>query len=248
MDTHPALSTDDAISICVNRAVRPIVRNIGKENTPIIIIDDFAVSIADIKDYACQTDNFEAVSKRDSYYPGVRLKLPKQYVVDVISPINRLIQQTYHVPSHLNIAPTNFVYSLVSTPASQLSTLQRIPHFDTSHPYYFAVLHYLADGEHGNTAFFRHKPTQFERISEERKTRYFESAQQFFNENGKPSAQYCTSSTDHFEIYDQIEYRPNRLAIYPGNLLHSILINEQTDICANPKQGRLTANIFVVYR
>jgi hypothetical protein len=49
-------------------------------------------------------------------------------------------------------------------------------------------------------------------------------------------------------LYHQIEYRPNRLVIYPGNLLHSTIVNPQTDIDANPSSGRLTTNIFINFQ
>lgn len=42
----------------------------------------------------------------------------------------------------------------------------------------------------------------------------------------------------------KIDYRPNRLLIYPGTLLHSGLIDAGTDLDTSPLSGRLTVNIF----
>ena len=47
------------------------------------------------------------------------------------------------------------------------------------------------------------------------------------------------------ELYHRIDYRPNRLVVYPGCLLHSGLVNPVIDVDSNPRTGRLTANIFV---
>jgi hypothetical protein len=52
-------------------------------------------------------------------------------------------------------------------------------------------------------------------------------------------------SNDEYELYHRIEYRPNRLVVYPGCLLHSGLVNPAVDINPDPRTGRLTANIFV---
>jgi len=63
--------------------------------------------------------------------------------------------------------------------------------------------------------------------------------------HGLPAAQYITSSTDHYELIDEIEYAANRMVIYPGNLLHSGLISPERDINPDPSRGRLTANLFI---
>ncbi|MGY0650046.1 MAG: DUF6445 family protein, partial [Paraglaciecola chathamensis] len=64
----------------------------------------------------------------------------------------------------------------------------------------------------------------------------------------QPKMRYITESTEQFTLYDQVDYRPNRLVIYPGNLLHSGLIIPDRDISADPTEGRLTANIFIEFK
>ena len=237
----------ESVSIDVNRDVRPDIRIIGDEKTPIIVLDDFAQDISTIKQHACDAA-FKTVLQEESYYPGVRVPLPKQYVIDVVSPLNSLIKSVYQIPTSMRVRPTNAAYSLVSTPPQELGLRQRIPHFDGVSPYYFAVLHYLADGPHGDTAFFRHRPTGFERVIENRRVPYLNAVQGFFDEHGEPKPAYFTESTEHYEIFDQISYKPNRLVVYPGVLLHSILVDAKTDLDRNPASGRLTANIFIEYQ
>ena len=236
----------DLPTMRINRQIQPDVRIIGQEKTPIIVLDDFAEDTDAIKSYACASA-FNQVTQQESLYPGVRVPLPRQYIIDVVSQLNPLIKYLYQIPADLRVKPTNAAYSLISTPADQLTLRQRIPHFDGVSPYYFAVLHYLADGPHGDTAFFRHVPTGFERVVENRRIPYLNSVQDYFDQQGEPQAQYITQSTDHYQIYDKIAYKPNRLVIYPGMLLHSTLVSPQTDIDANPQTGRLTANIFIEY-
>ena len=63
--------------------------------------------------------------------------------------------------------------------------------------------------------------------------------------HGLPPAKYIDASTDHYEIIHEIEYRPNRLVMYPGNLLHSGLVKPERDLGWDPATGRLTANLFI---
>ena len=65
--------------------------------------------------------------------------------------------------------------------------------------------------------------------------------------NGLPAEKYINASDDQFELIDKIDHRPNRMAVYPGNLLHSGLIVPERDISGDPAKGRLTANMFIYF-
>jgi hypothetical protein len=219
---------------------------VGKENIPVNIIDDFGINTADIINDACTHTQFDGVN--NSYYPGIRAQLPKAYVITVLQAVYQLIAKIYKVPIHLQLKPQETYYSLITYQESDLSLVQRMPHFDTSRHYYFAVLHYLNDAPHGNTGLFRHVQTQLDRVEESNVNYYLNAAQQYIDNNGEPPQTYVTDSSEHFELYHEIEYKPNRLVIYPGHLLHSILVNCDTDIDANPATGRLTANTFIEFK
>lgn len=234
------------VSIEINQNIHPKIVNVGKENIPVIIIDDFAVNTSDIINDACTNTKFEGVE--NSYYPGVRSKLPKAYVIAVLQAVYQLIAKIYKIPSHLQLKPQEIYYSLITYQEKELNLIQRMPHFDTSRHYYFAVLHYLNNAPHGNTGLFRHVPTQLERVEDNNVNYYLNAAQTFIDNNGEPPQTYCTGSNEHFELYHEIEYKPNRLVIYPGHLLHSIIVCSEKDIDANPETGRLTANIFVEFK
>ena len=49
-------------------------------------------------------------------------------------------------------------------------------------------------------------------------------------------------------MLQKIEYKPNRLIVFSGQLLHSTLIDLKTDIDNNPEGGRLTANMFISFK
>lgn len=233
-------------TIQVNPGASLKVVNVGYEQTPVIIIDDFAVDTADIVDYACRS--VEYGPDGTSAYPGVRGKLPRGYVIPVLNKIFRLLFQVFSVPASLGLKPVNTVYSLISCPEDELTPAQCVPHFDSNGPYYLAVLHYLNTGSFCDTGLFRHKPTGFEKILENRRDEFFESSRAFTQAHGQPPRKYINATNDHFELYERIEYRPNRLVAYPGSLLHSGLVDPAVDINPDPATGRLTANIFVDFK
>lgn len=229
----------------VNKDTQLEVLTVGNEETPVMIIDDFALSTVDIINEACQNSDFQ--QDKDSYYPGLRSILPFQYTVDVLQPIFNAIRKLYNIPTNLKLVPQTSCFSLITKKEEDLEFLQSLPHFDTSRPYYFAILHYLNEAEHGDTGLFRHIDTGFEKIDEHRVERYLTSANDSMKNVEPAKASYISDSTEQYELYHTISYKPNRLVIYPGNLLHSTLVSPETDIDSNPRTGRLTANVFIEF-
>ena len=56
---------------------------------------------------------------------------------------------------------------------------------------------------------------------------------------------YIAGSDEFFEQIGAVEAVPDRLIIYQGSLLHSGIIPDDMTFSADPREGRLTANIFV---
>ena len=232
------------LTVRINSRLRPQVVLLGQSQTPLIIIDDVVENLAEIQAYANQ---LSFAKDTDSYYPGVRAMLPRSYVKALLDALYPLLYQQYQLSANLRLTPRDTYFSLINQQPETLLPLQRLPHFDTPSGHYFALLHYLAPEPHGGTGFFRHIPTGYERISVENQPQYFASAQQYLDTNGLPKAVYCDGTDGHFQLYQVVPYRQNRLIMYPGNLLHSSLVKPATDICSDPAAGRLTANIFVEF-
>lgn len=233
-------------SIQINQKASLEVLNVGEEKTPVIIIDDFAMDTGDIIEYACHSVDYGVDDT--SAYPGVRGELPRSYVRMVLNTIYRLLFQVYSVPDSLGLKTVNTVYSLISTPVDELVLAQCNPHFDSNDSLYLAVLHYLNPGDFCDTGLFRHKPTGFETVTQPRLDEFIQSSKTFIESHGEPPQEYINSSTNHFELYDRVQYKPNRLVAYPGCLLHSGLVDPARDINPDPRTGRLTANIFVDFK
>jgi hypothetical protein len=228
------------LNIRTNPKSSPQVFAVGEERTPVIILDDFVLDTSDVIRYAVQSASF---APDESYvYPGVRAKPPKEYIQEIVRALGPLLGQVYSIPAGLGLA-VNAYYSLVATPPEKLQVLQRVPHFDSTTRYFYAVTHYLNPGDFGGTGLFRHTPTGFENVTEDRLQAYAQAG-----DSGDPPAEYIRATDDHYELFEAIDYRPNRLIAYPGSLLHSGLIDPDRDINPDPGTGRLTANFFMRFK
>lgn len=224
-------------------SLNPDIRYVGHEKTPLVVIDDPPFGAESLRNIARHQAQFNPDDQ--TFYPGLRSVMPAEYGREVIRLLEPLIRDLYQVPSAYVCRCTRQLYSLVTTPESDLQVLQRVPHFDTRWPFYFAIMHYLNPGDFGGTGFFRHKPTGFERMTDERFDEFRTQANRHMQTHGAPPAHYCRQSDSHFEMIDSVDYRENRIVLYPGNLLHTALVDPESDIDADPSTGRLTANLFL---
>ena len=215
---------------------------VGREKTPVFVLDNFLENLdASILQTVANLE-FEEAS---THYPGIRAKLPDDYIVAISKALVPLLHKIYTIPADYKLEFFDSYYSLVTQLPQTLSTEQQIPHFDGTDDYRLALLHYLNPSKHGGTAFYRHIPTNMERISENKAAQFLSSLDQYFEQYGMPNGHYIDSSNQQFTKIGEIPYVQNRMVIYPGNLLHSGSINPDTDICNSPVSGRLTANVFL---
>lgn len=229
--------------IKVNPRATLAVRRVGQAQTPVIVIDDFAADTQPLIRYAIESAAFGADDS--SMYPGLRAALPREYVITVLQQLQVLLRQVYGVLPDLRMRPVNTVYSLIATAEADLTPRQCSPHFDSNRPFFLAVLHYLNEGDFCDTGLFRHRETGLERVLGSDVERYVQAREAYVRRHGPPEKAYVKGSNEQFELYDRVEYRANRLAVYPGYLLHSGLVDPAVDINPDPATGRLTANIFV---
>lgn len=218
---------------------------LGQSRTRALLIDDALADLTQIR-----RDAAGAIFREDkaSYYPGIRAELPQAYARTVLEAVYPLLLQLVQPPPDHRLVPQQWYLSLLTTPAEQLQPLQRLPHFDKAEPLHLAILHYLAEGPHGGTGFFRHETTGYEKIVPTQQQQYFSTLQQQLMAQGGAASGFPSAETPFFSLYQQLAYKPNRLLIYPGHLLHSALVKPATDLSADPLNGRLTANLFVQFQ
>lgn len=225
----------------INIKQQPEVRIVGASQTPVIVVDNVCEHLDVLRRTAQEYAQFSPAS---GGYPGVRASLPAPYSRQLVTVLEPLIKSVYGLPASMKGRCCHQLFSLVTTAPENLTVLQRLPHFDTVLPDYFAIMHYLGEGDFGGTGFFCHRSTAIERVTEENKACFIDRVRHEVSQS-LPSARYVAGSDDKFTMVDSVEYKTNRLLVYPGNFLHSGLIDAARDISACPLTGRLTANIFI---
>ncbi|WP_157960424.1 DUF6445 family protein [Marinimicrobium alkaliphilum] len=232
--------------VSLSSAPEIAIERIGRDQTPVVTVDNLLRDPPGLVTDAINGGGFERDSA--SAYPGVKSPLPLDFY-QAISPLcTTLLYRQYRIPATRKVDVVDSFFSQVTRRPEDLSVLQRVPHYDSNDRFFFALLFYMTEGPFGGTGFFRHRPTGFERISSARSGEYIASAEAYMARNGLPPARYTTGSDEHYEMIAAVAHRPNRLVIYPGNLLHSGLIDPERDISADASWGRLTANVFVTFR
>jgi len=225
--------------------VKPELRKIGESVTPVVVIDEFSGDVAALIDIAAGLVPFPY--HRANYYPGLRRIITEAdsaanaYVERALNDAAQFIAGAYGVDC-FDLLEASF--SMVVADPSELLPAQRAPHFDTTDPRHYALLHYLNVPADSGTAFYRHRATGVERVTDDNIGSYVpivrEEAASLPADSG-----YIVGDNEHFEQIEAIEAVPDRLIIYPGSLLHSGIIPPGMNLSHDPRQGRLTANFFV---
>jgi len=131
-------------------------------------------------------------------------------------------------------------FSFVSTASQDLLPLQCIPHFDSTDPNLFAAVIYLCDTRFGGTAFYRHRRTGYEEITQENLHNYQVALNSDMRVHGAPKKEYMNGDTVLFEILFASELKFNRAIVYPGRVLHAAKIARQFNSPKNKDDWRLT--------
>jgi hypothetical protein len=224
--------------------VKPQLLRLGNSQSPLVVIDEFSGSLEQILEIANDLAPYPAHS---NYYPGVRRVITPQdqaanrYVEDVCQRAAQFIGGGFGI-QRFDLLEASF--SIVTKQPTDLSAPQRAPHFDTTDDKHLAMLHYLRVPPGTGTAFYRQRATGIERVTPENIDQFVGIAKADAARLS-PNSGYIHGSDDFFEQIGTVEAVPDRLIIYQGSLLHSGIIPPGMTLSADPRQGRLTANLFV---
>lgn len=216
---------------------------IGNEATPLLIIDDLLLCPEWLKAEAIQGQPFSPDPA--NFYPGIRKPTPALYQRQLQLALLPLLKSVFAGPDASKVEILMSAYALSTTPAKALRPIQMLPHIDSVADTQLAMVHYLCDAHHGGTSFYRHRQTGYERITQTRLARYsqlLKSEAMAAQLHLQPA--YMQGDNDLFARFLQIEAKPNRAIIYPGNLLHSGNIQAEAGLSAMPQSGRLTISSF----
>lgn len=239
------ISLTDENQYALNPECSVCVSYIGKEKSPVVIIDNFWLHPNKLVELAADKQQGNFAKDDSDFYPGIRKSLPKDLLVRFQFEIALLLRQ--HMERPANRIETHFsAFSLSTTPAQALAPIQCIPHFDTALKHEFAMVCYLFEQPLGGTSFYRHRKTGFEVINEARQQQYVRVLQTQATTEGLPAAQFIQGDTNLFERIHSVPAWFNRAILYPASLLHSgdLQDAQQSDTTRahNPQTGRLTFN------
>jgi len=210
-----------------------------------VVIDDFSGDAEAVGRIADALAPFPEVDT--GYYPGVR-RMISRTDVQADAYVNRTCEAAAQfIAGAFDVEGFDLIeasFSIVTAQPSRLSAPQRAPHFDSPDPKYYALLHYLRVPPGSGTAFYRQRSTGIERVTEANLATFVRTAKADAARLAHDSG-YIRGSDAYFEQIGQVEAVPDRMVIYQGSLLHSGIIPDGMNFSADPREGRLTANIFV---
>ncbi len=213
---------------------------VGQTQTPVLIVDDIGESVANILSIAAALGPFPPATNN---YPGVRRILSTDdstawcYLTALLECASPYLAGAFNL-DRFDLLEASF--SMVSMQPTELKPVQRIPHFDSVDPDFFAIIHYVSACS--GTAFYRHVQTGVETVSLHNIDHL---VFQMRNDAKSVSAQYFGDSNETFEKIGEVDGVPGRLVAYPGRLLHSGIIPKHCQLSVIPSEGRLTTNIFI---
>jgi hypothetical protein len=217
---------------------RANVSQLGRESSPIVVIDDFSPDPDQLRAIAQQLD----WKVRGDFYPGPRAEAGEAYLASISPVLRATLGRVFAFDGKADVLRCYF--SLATTAPAALSLAQRIPHVDSYNPRQVALVHYLCPETLGGTDFFRHRTTGFETINEERSRPYQLALEQDFARLGEPAAGYVDVDSTIFERIGSCEAMYNRAVLFPGNQLHCAALNDIT-LPTQIENGRLTVAAFI---
>ena len=224
--------------------MKPELRRFGNSQSPVVVIDEFSGSLEHVLEIA---DELAPYPRHTNYYPGLR-----RIFTAADAAANAYAEQTCEraapcIAEAFDIDVFDLVeasFSMVTLKPTELSTPQRAPHFDTTDQKDIALLHYLRAPPNTGTAFYRQRATGIERVTELNASVFVQVAEVQIVQLPSDSG-YFHGSDEFYEQIGAVEAVPDRLIIFQGSLLHSGIIPPDMPLTSDPRQGRLTANIFV---
>lgn len=230
----------------LNPQLRVAAGRVGPENEPVLIVEDLLREPQALVEYAAHEVSFEPAWTDHGGYPGLRAPAPLNYVQTLARALAPTIEQAFGL-SGVALARADCWLSLVTLPPERLTPLQRIPHIDTVDPLRFALLHYLCPPGSGGTAFYRHRATGLQTLAADREADYLARRDRELETLALPPG-YLLGDSSAYERTALVEDRFNRLVIYRSRHLHCAQIPEGFAFSGDPREGRLTANVFLSFQ
>jgi hypothetical protein len=193
---------------------------------PVMLVDDIFADPLGVREMALGLPYEPA----GAHYPGRKAQLPEEHesLARFLGKVRGAVEQDYlprigllpdgRRPTTVGKIETDF--AITDVHPSQLTKEQTRPHID--HVPFFGLI-YLNPQDRGGTLFFRAKSQVAP---------------------SEPRAGYQVESDDFVQLCGKIEGRFNRLAVYPGFILHTGEVKGWIETQARFDEPRLTQRIM----
>ena len=224
--------------------MKPELRRVGECQAPVVVIDDFS---GDVEALVAVAEALAPYEASGNYYPGLRRVIGEadgaanDYVERTCREAAQFIAGAFDIDGFDLVEAS---LSMVTAKPAELNSAQRAPHFDSTDPKYFALLHFLQVPKGTGTAFYRQRSTGIERVTDLNASTFVTTVEVETAVLPDDSG-YINGSNAFFEQIGAVEAVPDRLIIYQGSLLHSGIIPADMNFSRDPRVGRLTANFFL---
>jgi hypothetical protein len=215
------------------------VHRFGNEGEPVVQIDSFSGMVEELLERGRQATYQGAGAS----YPGLRSWCEPDYLDRNRDLLFSVMQRVFGFRQGISLDASTF--SIVTLGEAELSPLQRIPHYDHASGELIAIMHYLLGSESGGTAFYRHRRTGFETITDAREPAYNAALAEDEQEFGMPLQAYHYGTNERYELIGEVEAQPDRMILYRGRILHSGVIPDPDRLTDDPATGRITINMFL---
>ncbi|MBU2894280.1 hypothetical protein KO495_13250 [Colwellia sp. D2M02] len=216
---------------------------ISDSDVSVLVIDNFLFNSDAIMHFAHNIAYFNPMFSDNTLFPGMRDKMPAPYTRLLKAFFDNILLKEIKPDAVYQSSLNKSLLSLVTCPPTDLSANQKMPHVDSCNDDDYAFVHYLSGQALGGTSFYRYKPKNLIAFTQQHQAVVPEMLEKV-TQSPEEHASYITQSTSLFEQVLTIDAQPNRLIIYPANILHSANLVSNESYCGDINQGRLSISSF----
>lgn len=233
---------DEMTAFAFNHDAEVELVRIGRRGIKVSVIDNVlqdpqgVAALGFAQSYAADPGNL---------YPGVRAAMPESFSTALRAWLTPILQQNAVLESNQVISSDASFFSVVTTASKDLLPIQCIPHYDSTDPALFAAVIYLCGTRFSGTAFYRHRRTGYEEITEENVSNYQLALNHDMRIHGAPKQGYINGDSLLFETIFANELKFNRAIVYPSRILHAAKIEEQFNAPKDRTEWRLTVTALL---
>lgn len=215
---------------------------IGRRGIKVCVIDDVlhdpegVAALGLAQRYAKDSSNL---------YPGLRAAMPERFSAAFCAWLTPLLQRQGMLDCHQVVSRDTSFFSAVTTASKDLLPIQCIPHYDSTDPDLYAAVIYLCETRFSGTAFYRHRRTGYEEVTEENVRNYQLALNSDMRTHGAPGKDYINGDTLLFETIYSSTLKFNRAIVYPARVLHAAKIETQFNPPKDRREWRLTVTALL---